>query len=39
LADFGNELFTPLVALRKGHVWSVCLREGEEGKRGASEGE
>ena len=39
LADFGDELFAPLVALREGRVWSVCLREGEEGKRGAREGE
>jgi hypothetical protein len=33
LADFGNELFASLVALREGRV---CLRQGE---RGAHEGE
>jgi hypothetical protein len=39
LANFGDELFAPLVAMGEGRVWSVCLREGEEGKRGTREGE
>ena len=39
MADFGDELLAPLIALRDGRVWRVCLRESKEGERGACEGE
>ena len=38
-ADFGDELFAAIVALRKPCVWRVRLGEGEEGERRACEGE
>jgi hypothetical protein len=37
--DFGNELFTALVALRKAFIWCIGLGEGEEGEGGACKGE
>jgi hypothetical protein len=38
-ADFGDELFTALVALREAFIWCICLGESEEREGGACEGE